>query len=221
MAAHASGGGVMEASRPQVLIVNDHLAARRGLELLLEDAGFAVNVGSDEPRRVRAELLNGGHDVALLEIRRHFGDGIALAREALNAGTAPVVLCTGYEVPRAPLLAASQLDAPGLVLMSSPVRTLLDALRTVAGGGHYVDPEVTALLASTPAARRLAQLSPREREVLGLLADGCQGPEIADRLFLSLETVRTHIRNGTNKLGARTRVQAAAMVACDRDGGSG
>jgi DNA-binding NarL/FixJ family response regulator len=207
----------MEASRPEVLIVNDHLAIRRGLELLLQEAGFGVAVGSDEPRKVRAELLNDGHDVALLEIRRHLGDGIALAREALQADAAPLVLCTGYAEPRALLVAASQLDAPGLVLTSSPVQTLLDALRTVARGGRYVDPEITPLLASTPAARRLGQLSPREREVLGLLADGYQGPEIADRLFLSLETVRTHIRNGANKLGARTRVQAAAMVATDRE----
>jgi DNA-binding NarL/FixJ family response regulator len=211
----------MEASQPEVLIINDHLAIRRGFELLLQEAGFAVVVGSDEPRKVRAELLNGGHDVALLEIRRHLGDGIALAREALEAEAAPLVLCTGYAEPRGPLVAASQLDAPGLVLTSSPVQTLVDALRTVARGGRYVDPEVTPLLASNPAARRLAHLSPREREVLGLLADGYQGPEIAERLFLSLETVRTHIRNGANKLGARTRVQAAAMVAADRVGGPG
>jgi DNA-binding NarL/FixJ family response regulator len=211
----------MEASQTEVLIVDDHLAARHGLELLLQEAGFLVEVGSDEPRKLRLELLNGGHDVALVEIRRHFGDGLALAREALQEGAAPLVLCTGYAEPRAQLVAASQLNAPGLVLTSSPVQALLDAVRTVAGGGRYVDPEVTPLLASTPGARRLAQLSPREREVLGLLADGYQGPEIADRLFLSLETVRTYIRNGTNKLGARTRVQAAAMVACDRDSGPG
>jgi DNA-binding NarL/FixJ family response regulator len=208
----------MEASRPEVLIVDDHLAARRGLELVLREAGFIVAIASDEPRRARSEMVNGGHDVALLEIRRHLGDGVALAREALHAGGAPVVLCTGYGEPRAPLVAASQLGAPGLLLTSSPVQTLVDALQTVARGGRYVDPEVAPLLASTPAARRLAQLSPREREVLGLLADGYQGPEIADRLFLSVETVRTHIRNGVNKLGARTRVQAAAMVACDRGG---
>ena len=59
----------------------------------------------------------------------------------------------------------------------------------------------------------MARLSPREREVLELLVDGLQGPEIAEQLFLSLETVRTHIRNAVGKLGARTRVQAAAMVA--------
>ena len=58
-------------------------------------------------------------------------------------------------------------------------------------------------------------------QVLGLLADGYQGPEIAEQLFLSLETVRTHIRNAVGKLGARTRVQAAAMVACARGGSRG
>ena len=203
-------------------MVDDHLAVRRGLELLLRDAGFAVTVSSDEPAKARAQLLNGDHDVALVEIRRHFGDGVRLARDAVHgarAGASPLVLCTGYAEPRAPLLAAYQLGAPGLVLTSSPVRTLTDALSAVAGGGRYVDPEVTPLLSADPAARRLALLSPREREVLGLLADGYQGPEIADHLFLSLETVRTHIRNAVNKLGARTRVQAAAMVAREGAGG--
>jgi DNA-binding NarL/FixJ family response regulator len=91
----------------------------------------------------------------------------------------------------------------------------------VAAGGSFVDPDVAPLVAETAASRRVRQLSPREREVLGLLADGYQGPEIAEQLFLSLETVRTHIRNGMGKLGARTRVQAAAMVACAREDGDG
>jgi DNA-binding NarL/FixJ family response regulator len=210
----------MEASQPQVLIVDDHLAVRRGMEFLLRDAGFAVAVCADEPDKARAELIRGDHDVALVEIRRHFGDGVELARTALQAAdTAPLVLCTGYAAPRGPLLAASRLGAPGLVLTSSPVATLVQALRTVAGGGSFVDPEVGPLVAETAAAQRVIRLSPREWEVLGLLADGYQGPEIAARLFLSLETVRTHIRNAVGKLGARTRVQAAAMVACAREEG--
>ena len=90
---------------------------------------------------------------------------------------------------------------------------------TAIGGGGFVDPGVAPLIAETAAARRVAGLSPRERQVLELLVDGYQGPEIAARLFLSLETVRTHIRNGVTKLGARTRVQAAAMVACEREEG--
>ncbi len=208
----------MEAKQPEVLIVDDRLAVGRGLELLLRDAGFAVAVCSDNAEQACAELANGGHDVALVEIRRRTGDGVALAREALRARAAvPLVLCTGYAWPRAPLLAAAGLGAPGLVLTSSPVGTLVEALRAVAGGGSFIDPEVAPLLAETSASQRVAKLTPREREVLGLLADGYQGPQIAEQLFLSLETVRTHVRNGVGKLGARTRVQAAAMVACARE----
>ncbi len=208
----------MEVTQPEVLIVDDRLAVRRGLELLLRDAGFAVAVCPDDPDTARAELAKGGHDVALVEIRRRAGDGVELAREALRASpAAPLVLCTGYAWPRAPLLAAAGLGAPGLVLTSSPVSTLVEALRTVAGGDSFTDPEVTSLVAERSAAQRVTKLTPREREVLGLLADGYRGPEIAEQLFLSLETVRTHIRNAVGKLGARTRVQAAAMVACARE----
>ncbi len=211
----------MEASRCEVLIVDDHLAARRGMELLLRDAGFGVTVGPDHPEQAVAELRKGGHDVALVEIRRRRGDGVALARAALASvgGGTRLVLCTGYGAPAAPLRAAARLGAPGLVLMSSPVATLVEALRTVAGGGGFVDPCVAPLIAETAGAKLVAGLSPRERQVLELLVDGYQGPEIAARLFLSLETVRTHIRNAVTKLGARTRVQAAAMVACEREEG--
>lgn len=209
----------MEANQPKVLIVNDHLAVRRGLELLLREAGFAVTVAADDPDHARAELLTARHDVALVEIRRRVGSGIGLARSALlGSGEARLVLCTASARPTGPLLAATGLGAPGLVLTSSAVGTLVEALRTVAGGGSFIDPAVGEVLAAgAGAAQRVSQLSPREREVLGLLADGLQGPEIAERLFLSLETVRTHIRNAAGKLGARTRVQAAAIVACARE----
>jgi DNA-binding CsgD family transcriptional regulator len=67
---------------------------------------------------------------------------------------------------------------------------------------------------------RLAQLSPREHEILGLLSEGLTGEAIAGRLFLSPETVRTHIRNATRKLGAKTRVHAVALMLRSRDRGS-
>jgi DNA-binding NarL/FixJ family response regulator len=208
----------MEASQPEVLIVDDHLALRSGMELLLRDAGLTVTIAPDNPDKARAALLNGGFDVALVEVRRCAGDGLELARVALSARDGmPLVLCTGHPSPRRTLMAASRLGAPGLVLASSPPGTVLSALHAVAAGGSYVDRAVTRLLAETSEPETVSRLSPREREVLELLVDGLQGPEIAERLFLSLETVRTHIRNAVTKLGARTRVQAAAMVACARE----
>jgi DNA-binding NarL/FixJ family response regulator len=207
----------MEASQPAVLVVDDHLTPQHGMELVLREAGFAVTVCGTEPGQAAAELRNPSHDVALIQLRPRFGDGLGLAREALKAADAvPLVLCTAHAAPGALLVAAAGLGAPGLILSSSSVQTLLDALRGVAAGGRYEDPEAAAALESSDAARRVGRLSPREREVLELLVDGLQGPEIAARLFLSLETVRTHIRNAVAKLDAQTRVQAAAMVACDR-----
>ena len=71
-----------------------------------------------------------------------------------------------------------------------------------------------------PAACALAELSPREQEILGLLSEGLTGQAIAGRLFLSPETVRTHIRNARTKLGAKTRVHAVALMLGNRDTGT-
>ena len=82
----------------------------------------------------------------------------------------------------------------------------------MAAGGTFVDPELAGQLAEDGEPQRLSALSARELEVLDLLGGGLNGQMIAERLFLSPETVRTHVRNATSKLGARTRVQAVAMV---------
>jgi DNA-binding NarL/FixJ family response regulator len=98
------------------------------------------------------------------------------------------------------------------VLKSSSARCLLDALRHVAAGGTYVDPGLAPLLTPREDVNRVSILSPRERQILDLLAEGLTGQAIAEELVLSPETVRTHVRNAVMKLGARTRVQAVALV---------
>jgi DNA-binding NarL/FixJ family response regulator len=208
-------GDAPGAGSPRVLIVDDHLAAGRGIELLLREAGFGTTRHADQAAAIRSVLLDGRYDVAMLELHLRHGDALELARDLLRERPqAPLLLYTGHPEPVSDLRAAVDVGAAGVVLTSSTPQTLADAVHAVAAGGAYRDPELAVLLAG-PEADRLAVLSPREREVLGLLADGYSGPEIAERLFLSLETVRTHIRNATTKLGARTRVQAAALVARD------
>ena len=106
--------------------------------------------------------------------------------------------------------------ARGFVLKSSPAPRLIEALRSVATGGHYVDADLAIQLSGGVELPRPTTLSQREGEILGLLAEGLNGQAIAERLFLSPETVRTHVRNATTKLGAKTRVQAVAIMVRSR-----
>ncbi len=85
-------------------------------------------------------------------------------------------------------------------------------MRVVAGGGTYVDPVLAGVLASAAVTEKLPALTQREREVLRLLADGLSNEEIGKQLFISPETVRTHVRKAMEKLDADTRTQAVARA---------
>jgi DNA-binding NarL/FixJ family response regulator len=198
----------------EILLVDDQLGVRRGLELLLRDGGFRI-----------AGVAGGVEEAAGLVRRRRFDAALV---DSMLAGTPTAPLLTGWlaERPDAPIVvyagrneaalaAAAEVSAPGLVLRSSPPSVLWEALREVAAGGTFADPEFVRRLPQRP--RRpvrtgVALLSPREREILGMLAEGWSGAEIAERLYLSAETVRTHVRNAVQKLGARTRTQAVALL---------
>jgi DNA-binding NarL/FixJ family response regulator len=210
----------MASAELEVIVVDDHLAMRRGIELLLREAGFRIAGAAATLEEARAILSRRRFDVALLDVQLGPESSLGLVEELLREDPAsPIVLYTGYTGADAMLHAAVRAGARGFVLKTSPVPRLTEALRTVAAGGTYVDPELAGQLAEGGELQRLAALSSRELEVLELLADGLNGQMIAERLFLSPETVRTHVRNATSKLGARTRVQAVAMVVRGRRSG--
>ena len=204
----------MSGATPEVLLVDDQLGVRRGVELLLREAGFRV-VGTAATAKEAAGLLRRRrHDVALVESVLEGASTVPLLAALLaERPSAPIVVYAGREEPA--LAAAAALRAPGLVLKSSEPARLLDALHAVAGGGDYVDMALAQRLPAPrarPARAGIALLSPRERQILELLAEGWSGAEIAQQLYLSSETVRTHVRNAVQKLGARTRTQAVALV---------
>lgn len=197
----------------EVLLVDDHLAVRRGVELLLREHGMRVAGVASSLAEARALVERRRHDVLLLDV--HLGEetSLPLVAEMLDGnGDAAIVLYTGVVSSEAGLREAVEAGARGFVLKASSPRCLLDALRTVAAGGTYVDPGLATVLSGGADASLLDALSPRELQILNLLADGFTGEAIAQKLFLSPETVRTHIRNATGKLGARTRVQAVALA---------
>jgi DNA-binding NarL/FixJ family response regulator len=203
----------MKSEELEVIVVDDHLAMRRGIELLLREAGFRIAGVAGTLDEARAILARRRFDVALLDVQLGSESSVGLVEDLLREDpTSPIVLYTGYTGSDSMLREAVRAGARGFVLKTSPAPRLTDALRAVATGGTYVDPELAGRLAEDGEMQRLSALSARELEVLGLLADGLNGQMIAERLFLSPETVRTHVRNATSKMGARTRVQAVAMV---------
>jgi DNA-binding NarL/FixJ family response regulator len=111
-------------------------------------------------------------------------------------------------------LVSDALDAGarGFALKDAPLEEVARALETVAAGGLYVDPVLAASLATSRRADDRRALSPREREVLRMLAEGGSYAEIGSTLFLSPDTVRDHAQRAMTKLGARTRTQAVAVA---------
>lgn len=201
----------------RVLLVDDQPLIRMGLAMILEDAGDIEVVGeADDGASGVAKARVLAPDVILLDIRMPVMDGIEATRRILAAEpTARVLVLTTYDTDDN-AYAALRAGASGFVLKDAPVTELVQAVRAVADGHAAVAPRVTRLLLDTyarrlpghPDAAPAAGLTPREREVLGLVAGGLTNAEIAGRLTVSEVTVKTHVSAVLGKLGLRNRVAA-------------
>jgi DNA-binding NarL/FixJ family response regulator len=196
----------------RLVLIEDHQALREGLELLLGREGCEV-VGTAGTAGEGLELiLRLDPDVSLIDIRLGDESGIDLTRQLLQTDAdRRVVLYTGSSDVE---LMFSGLDsgARGYALKEGTPSELTGALETVASGGTYVDPRLRPKLLSRDTTQRMPALSKREREIMDLLAQGLTGEDVAERLVLSSETVKTHIRNAMDKLEAHTRVHAVAIA---------
>jgi DNA-binding NarL/FixJ family response regulator len=196
----------------RLVLIEDHQALREGLELLLGRHGVEVvgTTGTAAEGRDLIERLE--PDVALVDIRLGDDSGIELTRALLDGNPGRrIVLYTGSSDVE---LLVSGLDsgARGYALKEGTPGELTSALETVAAGGTYVDPRLRTALLSRQATQRMPSLSKREREIMDLLSQGLTGEDVAQRLVLSSETVKTHIRNAMSKLEAHTRVHAVAIA---------
>ena len=151
-------------------------------------------------------------DIALVDIRFPDGDGIALTRELLGARPdLGVVLYTG-DLDAELLYDGLDSGARGYALKAGSMEELVAAIERVATGGTYVDPRLDRILLSPRATSRVPQLSPREREIMHAMAEGFTAEKVGDKFGVSVETVRTHVRNVIRKLQARNRVHAIALA---------
>jgi DNA-binding NarL/FixJ family response regulator len=199
----------------RLALIEDHQALRQGLELLLRRAGCDV-VATAGGRDDGLEMVRSFEpDVTVIDITLGEDSGIALTRELLREDVGrKIVLYTGSNDTDV-LLDGLDSGARGYALKEGAPSELLEAIEFVARGGTYVDPRLRPALLSQRATQRAPTLSAREREIIGLLAEGLTGDEVAERLFLSTETVKTHIRNAMTKLEARNRVHAIAIALRD------
>jgi len=200
------------------VIADDQELVRAGFRKLL-DAEDGIEVVGEVADGVQAvTMARQVHpQVVLMDVRMPNMDGLEATRIITNDTDAQVLILTTYDLDEY-VFEALRAGASGFLLKDSPPDTLIGGIRTVARGDALLAPSVTRRLIAEFASRtpeeklQLPELSARETDVLVRVARGESNREIADRLFLSEATVKTHIGHILMKLGCRDRVQAVVMA---------
>ncbi|WOF23880.1 response regulator transcription factor [Microbacterium betulae] len=208
----------------RVLLVDDEVLVRSGLRLILEGRAGIEIVGEAADGVEAIALVEALRpDLVLMDIRMPVLDGLAATERILSRDPDQIiVMLTTFDADRT-VLNALRAGAQGFLLKDTPPADLVASVLQAADGRVMLSPDVTRRLVAmtagvprstrrTEAATRLATLTPREREVAGEVASGRSNAEIAERLFLSLATVKTHVRRVMEKLPADNRVQIAVCV---------
>jgi DNA-binding NarL/FixJ family response regulator len=195
-----------------VLVADDHPAVVEAVADVLSEHGIEVAGRARDGDDALEQIELRKPTVAILDLRMPGQSGIEVARHvARSAPDTAVILYTAFG-DRALLTEALDAGARGFVLKEAPLAEVVRAVELVASGRTYVDPVLAGVLSSSAATDKRLNLTQRERDVLRLLADGMTNEEIGKNLFISPETVRTHVRKAMAKLDADTRTQAVATA---------
>ena len=216
---------------PRVVIADDQTLVRGGFRLILDSAGIPVVAEAADGKQAVAAVLKHRPDVVLMDIRMPEMDGLEATRRILAAtgrpaeggpaGDTRIIILTTFDLDQY-VYAALAAGASGFLLKDVTPEHLIAAVQLVRTGDALLAPSITRRLverfALNPAAatgsagRGLSALTPRELEVLGLIARGMSNAEIAGTLTLSEATVKTHVARILTKLGLRDRVQAVVLA---------
>jgi len=210
----------------RIIVADDHQVVRTGFAALLDtQPDFTVlGTASDGAEAVQMSLEL-RPDVVLMDVRMPGTDGIEATRQLSGGENSPrVIILTTFDLDEY-VYDALRAGASGFLLKDVTAERLFDAVRVVAAGEALLAPAVTRRLisefarlrpqaAAEPerAAAAIGDLTPRETEVLSLLAEGLSNPEIAARLVVTEETVKTHVSRVLHKLGLRDRTQAVVLA---------
>ena len=207
-----------------IVVADDHEVVRAGFAALLDTQPDFTVLGTAADGAEAVRTCRDRHpDVVLMDIRMPGLDGIAATRLLTGADPAPrVLILTTFDLDEY-VYDALQAGASGFLLKDVTAERLFDAVRVIAAGDALLAPSVTKRLISEFARQRrrpaaagpsalLNTLTPRETEVLRLIAEGLSNPEIAARLVVTEETVKSHVSRILAKLGLRDRTQAVVRA---------
>ena len=210
----------------RVLLVDDQALLRKGFRMILEEETGIEVVGEASGGEEAVALTHQLHpDVVLMDVRMPDMDGIEATSQIVGSGTeARVLILTTFDLDEY-AFAGLRAGASGFLLKDVPPAGLISAIQVVARGDAVVSPRITRRLLDTFAHElpanasgaeghetELDELTEREREVLVQMAEGFSNAEIAEHLFVSEATVKSHVGKILTKLGLRDRVQAAVFA---------
>jgi two-component system response regulator DevR len=201
-----------------VFLLDDHEIVRRGIADLLEhEDGITVVGEAGVAAGTAAAIIDSGATVAVLDGRLPDGSGIDVCRDVKSQRPETgCLILTSYDDDEA-VLAAVLAGANGYLLKEVRANRLVDAIRRVANGESLLDPALTervlARINAAAPASPLDGLTPRETEILALVAEGMSNREIGARLFLAEKTVKNYVSGILSKLGMQRRTQAAVLAA--------
>jgi DNA-binding NarL/FixJ family response regulator len=205
----------------RVLVADDQELVRAGFCVILEASGLVIAGEAADGAQAVALAASEKPDVVLMDVRMPVMDGLEATRQIAAAPGAPkVVILTTFDLDDY-VYEALRAGASGFLLKDAPRADLIAAVRVAAAGDALLAPSVTRRLieafarrpaTSAPPPSRLASLTPRERDILRLVARGYSNAEIAGELVVSEATVKTHVGHLLAKLGLRDRVQAVILA---------
>ena len=203
-----------------VFLLDDHEIVRRGIAQLLtaeDDIAVVGEAGTAAQALARMPALR--PDVAILDVRLPDGDGVSVCRDVRSAITPPpaCLMLTSYSDDEA-LFGAIMAGASGYLLKQVAGTDLVGAVRTLAAGGSLLDPKATQVVlerlrkGAEPQDPRFASLSPQEKRILELIADGLTNRQIGAEMYLAEKTVKNYVSSLLHKLGMSRRTEAAVYA---------
>jgi DNA-binding NarL/FixJ family response regulator len=212
----------------RVVVVDDQPLVRAGIVMLINaEDDISVVAEAADGAEALTQIRSQRPDVVLMDVRMPGTDGVAATRAVVEEGLTAhsgqpigVIILTTYHIDEA-VYAALRAGASGFLLKDAAPAEIVHAIRSVVAGEAWLDPAVARRLIDefaarpephTPTPAEMEHLTPREREVLSLMARGLSNADVATELFISEATVKTHLARVMMKLGVREKAQAVAAA---------